>query len=96
MKYDVLMLNDSIEELNKIKNSMERIKDTINQTISSIKSNWKSDASDQLVTNMNSSISSFLSYIDQLNKIIGYLQDTVKEVSVTEQKNTAIANSINK
>lgn len=94
MKFDVTNIVAVIEELNKIKNSIENIDGTIDQIIASISKNWKSDASDQLVKNMKSSMNTFASYSDQLNKIIIYMQETVSEITATEQSNEEIADSL--
>lgn len=89
MEIDEKAFPSSIEELNKIKESIIRSKDSVDGILKSISADWKSDASEQLVANLKKSMNTFQTYIDELNKIILYLQDTMAEFKKVEEANKA-------
>lgn len=90
MEFNQSVFDTSKENLNKTKNSMITIIDNINSVINSISNNWTSNASDEFVSNMKSSLQIFQSYVDELNSCITYMDNSESNISAVESTNVQL------
>ncbi len=87
MEFNQEIFTTSLEDIEKAKESIENIIDSINSSIQLISNNWDSNASSSYISKLKRQVTNFETYIKELDNCIKYLSKVNEEAESMETTN---------